>query len=153
MSPRGDSREGIRRLLRVIVPSRKYALDEPIKLGKVVTGERVAMWRSPTRASGAVGDRVARESAYCGIDWPIGQRIAAGYRDVIANLEPALLAELEGIVSDPGRRVDETLAINARSGGMPDWREPAFVAVTPAQGWIDMPSADCFWQTNGAAFD
>ena len=99
----------------------------------------------------------ARLFAYCGIDWQGAQRLGAGYRDVIAGLDPALLAEIEGIAAGSGRHVDEILALNARTEilppsypgephpdrnsiaaanakqGVPDWGECTSVAVKPAQ--------------------
>ena len=99
----------------------------------------------------------ARLFAYCGIDWRRAQRMAAGYRDIIGDLDPALLAEIEGIAAGAGRRTDEILALNARTeilppsypgeahpdrrkvavanakDGLPDWGECTAVAVKPAQ--------------------
>jgi isopenicillin-N N-acyltransferase-like protein len=99
----------------------------------------------------------ARLFAYCGIDWQSAQRAGAGYRDVIGDLDPALLAEIEGIAAGAGRHVDEILALNARTEilppsypgephpdrrkiaaanaqeGVPDWGECTAVAVKPAQ--------------------
>ena len=99
----------------------------------------------------------ARLFAYCGIDWQGAQRLGAAYRDVIGDLDPALLAEIEGIASGAGRHVDEILALNARTEilppsypgeahpdrskisaanakkGVPDWGECTAVAVKPAQ--------------------
>ena len=99
----------------------------------------------------------ARLFAYCGIDWQGAQRLGAGYRDVIGDLDPALLAEIEGIASGSGRALDEILALNARTeilppsypgeahpelakivaanakSGVPDWGECTSVAVKPAQ--------------------
>src|SRR5674476_183970 len=99
----------------------------------------------------------ARLFAYCGIDWQGAQRLGAGYRDLIGDLDPALLAEIEGIASGAGRHVDEILALNARTEilppsypgephpaqreiaaanvqrGVPDWGECTAVAVKPAQ--------------------
>jgi isopenicillin-N N-acyltransferase-like protein len=99
----------------------------------------------------------ARLFAYCGIDWRGAQRLGAGYRDVIGDLDPALLAEIEGIASGAGRQVDEILALNARTeilppsypgephpdrseiaaanahSGVPDLGECTSVAVRPAQ--------------------
>lgn len=99
----------------------------------------------------------ARLFAYCGIDWQGAQRLGAGYREVIGDLDPALLAEIEGIASGAGRHVDEILALNARTEilppsypgephpnlqkiaaanakeGVPDWGECTAVAVKPAQ--------------------
>jgi isopenicillin-N N-acyltransferase-like protein len=98
----------------------------------------------------------ARLFAYCGIDWPGGQRRAAGYRELIGELDAELLAEIEGIASGAGRGVDEILALNARTeilpptypgephpdwkriasanvaGGVPDWGECTAIAVKPA---------------------
>ena len=98
----------------------------------------------------------ARLFAYCGIDWQGAQRLGAAYRDVIGDLNPALLAEIEGIASGAGRHVDEILALNARTeilppsypgdahpdrdaiaaanrkNGVPDWGECTAVAVKPA---------------------
>ena len=99
----------------------------------------------------------ARLFAYCGIDWQGAQRLGAGYRDVIGDLDPALLAEIEGIAAGAGRKVEEILALNARTeilppsypgnphpdqariaaanakSGVPDWGECTSVAVKPAQ--------------------
>ncbi len=99
----------------------------------------------------------ARLFAYCGIDWQGAQRLGAGYRDLIGDLDPALLAEIEGIAAGAGRHVDEILALNARTEilppsypgephpdrsriaaanvkrGVPDWGECTAVAVKPAQ--------------------
>jgi isopenicillin-N N-acyltransferase-like protein len=99
----------------------------------------------------------ARLFAYCGITWQRAQRLGAGYRDVIGDLDPALLAEIEGIASGAGLQVNEILALNARTeilppsypgephpdrskiaaaneqSGVPDWGECTSVAVKPAQ--------------------
>jgi len=99
----------------------------------------------------------ARLFAYCGIDWQGAQRLGAGYREVIGDLDPALLAEIEGIAAGAGRHADEILALNARTeilppsypgephpdrnriaaanvkNGVPDWGECTAVAVKPAQ--------------------
>ncbi|MBE0620534.1 MAG: peptidase C45 [Burkholderiales bacterium] len=99
----------------------------------------------------------ARLFAYCGIDWQGAQRLGAGYRELIGDLDPALLAEIEGIAAGAGRQVDEILALNARTEilppsypgdphpdrsriaaanakmGVPDWGECTAVAVKPAQ--------------------
>ncbi len=99
----------------------------------------------------------ARLFAYCGIDWQSTQRLGAGYRDAIGDLDPALLAEIEGIASGAGRHVDEILALNARTeilppsypgephpdqrkiaaanarSGVPDWGECTAVAVKPGE--------------------
>src|SRR3990172_197849 len=99
----------------------------------------------------------ARLFAYCGIDWQGAQRLGSAYRDLVGDLDPALLAAIEGIAPGAGRHVDEILALNARteilppsypgeahpdqSGisaanaqqGMPDWGECTAVAVKPAR--------------------
>lgn len=99
----------------------------------------------------------ARLFAYCGIDWQGARRLGAAYRDVIGDLDSALLAEIEGIASGAGRHVDEILALNTRTeilppsypgeahpdkskiiavnakSSVPDWGECTAVAVKPAQ--------------------
>jgi isopenicillin-N N-acyltransferase-like protein len=99
----------------------------------------------------------ARLFAYCGIDWQGAQRLGAAYREVIGDLDSALLAEIEGIALGAGRRLDEILALNARTeilppsypgkahpdrskisaanvrNGVPDWGECTAIAVKPAQ--------------------
>ena len=99
----------------------------------------------------------ARLFAYCGIDWQGAQQLGAAYRDVIGDLDPALLAEIEGIASGAGRHVDEILALNTRTEilppsypgeahpdrskissanakkGVPEWGECTAIAVKPAQ--------------------
>jgi isopenicillin-N N-acyltransferase-like protein len=99
----------------------------------------------------------ARLFAYCGIDWQGAQRLGATYRELIGDLDAELLAEIEGIASGAGRKVDEILALNARTeilppsypgeahpergriaaanvrSGVPDWGECTAVAVKPAQ--------------------
>lgn len=99
----------------------------------------------------------ARLFAYCGIDWQGAQRLGAGYREVIGDLDADLLAEIEGIAAGAGRHADEILALNARTEilppsypgdahpdqhgiaaanakqGLPDWGECTAVAVKPAQ--------------------
>jgi isopenicillin-N N-acyltransferase-like protein len=99
----------------------------------------------------------ARLFAYCGIDWQGARRLGAAFRDVIGDLDPALLAEIEGIASGAGRHIDEILALNTRTEilppsypgeahpdrskisaantkkGVPDWGECTAVAVKPAQ--------------------
>src|SRR5450759_3947368 len=61
----------------------------------------------------------ARLFAYCGIDWQGARRLGSGYREVIGDLNPALLAEIEGIASGAGRHTDEILALNARTEILP----------------------------------
>ncbi|MBE0615116.1 MAG: peptidase C45 [Burkholderiales bacterium] len=99
----------------------------------------------------------ARLFAYCGIDWQGAQRLGAAYRSLIGDLDPNLLAEIEGIAEGAGRKLDEILALNARTeilpptypgdphperrrvnaanlrSGVPDWGECTAVAVKPAQ--------------------
>ncbi len=95
--------------------------------------------------------------AYCGIDWQGAQKFGAGYRDVIAGLNPGLLEEIEGIAAGSGRHVNEILALNSRTeilppsypgaphpdrtgiaarnvaSGVPDWGECTSIAIKPAQ--------------------
>jgi isopenicillin-N N-acyltransferase like protein len=99
----------------------------------------------------------ARLFAFCGIDWQGAQQFGACYRDVIGDLDPAMMAEIEGIASGAGRYVNEILALNARTEilppsypgeahpdrskiiaankekGVPDWGECTAIAVKPAQ--------------------
>ena len=99
----------------------------------------------------------ARLFAYCGIDWQGAQRLGAAYRSVIGDLDPALLAEIEGIAAGAGRNVNEILALNARTEilppsypgephpdqrriaaanakqGVSDWGECTSVAVKPGE--------------------
>jgi len=56
---------------------------------------------------------------YCGIGWSDAQRLGHGYRDVIGDFAPALLAEIEGIAAGAGRAADEILALNARTEILP----------------------------------
>jgi isopenicillin-N N-acyltransferase-like protein len=100
----------------------------------------------------------ARLFAFCGIDWAAAQRRAAGYRELIGDLDADLLAEIEGIAAGAGRTPEEILALNARTeilpptypgephpewkriasanvaGGVPDWGECTAIAVKPAAG-------------------
>ena len=95
--------------------------------------------------------------AYCGIDWQGAQRLGAAYRELIGDFDAALLEEIEGIAAGAGRRVEEILALNARTeilpptypgephperrkvavanakAGVPDWGECTAIAVKPAQ--------------------
>lgn len=99
----------------------------------------------------------ARLFAYCGIDWQGAQALGAGYRDLIGSLDAELLEEIEGIAAGSGRRIDEILALNARTeilpptypgephpgwtqiaaanvaAGVPDWGECTAVAVKPGR--------------------
>ncbi len=56
---------------------------------------------------------------HCGIGWSDAQRLGQGYRDVIGDFAPALLAEIEGIAAGAGRTVGEILALNARTEILP----------------------------------
>ena len=99
----------------------------------------------------------ARLFAFCGIDWQGAQKLGAGYRDLIGDLDHELLEEIEGIAAGSGRHVDEILALNSRTeilpptypgephpdrqaiaacnvkGGVPDWGECTSIAIKPAQ--------------------
>jgi len=99
----------------------------------------------------------ARLFAYCGIEWQGAQKLGAGYRDLIGDLDPALLEEIEGIATGSGRHVNEILALNSRTeilppsypgdphmerkainarnlaAGVPDWGECTSIAIKPAQ--------------------
>lgn len=99
----------------------------------------------------------ARLFAYCGIDWQGARKLGAGYRDLVGDLDPALLEEIEGIAEGSGRHLDEILALNTRTeilppsypgaphgdwqriaagnvaAGVPDWGECTSIAVKPAQ--------------------
>jgi isopenicillin-N N-acyltransferase-like protein len=119
----------------------------------------------------------ARLFAYCGIDWRGAQRLGAAYRELIGDLDSALLAEIEGIACGAGRHVDEILALNARteilppsypgephpelrditaanaSEGVPDWGECTAVAVKPAQSTTGTPLLAQNWDWLGAQRD
>jgi len=56
---------------------------------------------------------------HCGIGWSDAQRLGHGYREVIGDFAPALLAEIEGIAAGAGRTVGEILALNARTEILP----------------------------------
>ena len=68
---------------------------------------------------------------HCGIDWSEAQRLGAGYRDVIGDLDPALLEEMEGIAAGAGRKPNEILALNARTEILP----PTFPG-KPSAEWL-----------------
>jgi isopenicillin-N N-acyltransferase-like protein len=98
----------------------------------------------------------ARLFAFCGIDWAGAQKLGAGYRDLIGDLDRELLEEIEGIAAGSGRHVNEILALNSRTeilpptypgqphpdrkaiaacnaaGGIPDWGECTSIAVKPS---------------------
>src|SRR3954467_12175073 len=57
--------------------------------------------------------------AFCGIDWKGAQKLGAGYRDVIGELDSDLLEEIEGIAKGSGRHVNEILALNSRTEILP----------------------------------
>ncbi|HUX24869.1 MAG TPA: C45 family peptidase [Burkholderiales bacterium] len=116
----------------------------------------------------------ARLFAYCGISWQDAQRLGAGYRDLIGDLDPALLAEIEGIAVGAGRHVDEILALNARTEilppsypgephpdrfgiaaanaakGIPDWGECTAVAIKPARSATETTLLAQNWDWLGA---
>jgi len=99
----------------------------------------------------------ARLFAYCGFDWNDAQQRATRYQDTIGNLDAGLLEEINGIAAGAGRRVEEILALNARTeilppsypgepsphwqqvqevnrgAGIPDWGECTAIAVQPAR--------------------
>ena len=54
-----------------------------------------------------------------GLDWKEAQRRGGGYRDVIGGFDAVLLEELEGIAHGADRRLEEVLALNARTEIMP----------------------------------
>jgi len=119
----------------------------------------------------------ARLFAYCGITWHGAQRLGAAYRSVIGDLDPALLAEIEGIASGAGRQVDEILALNARTeilppsypgephpdrgsiaaanlkSGVPDWGECTSIAVKPARSATGATLLAQNWDWLGAQRD
>lgn len=68
---------------------------------------------------------------HCGIGWPEAQRLGRGYRDVIGDFAPALLAEIQGIAAGAGRTVGEILALNARTEILP----PTFPG-KPSAEWL-----------------
>ena len=99
----------------------------------------------------------SRLFAYCGIDWQDAQKLGAGYRSVIGDLDSNLLEEIEGIAAGSGKHVNEILALNSRTeilppsypgtphpergaiaarnvaAGVPDWGECTSIAIKPAQ--------------------
>lgn len=68
---------------------------------------------------------------HCGIGWREAQRLGGGYREVIGDFAPALLAEIEGIAAGAGRTVGEILALNARTEILP----PSFPG-KPSAEWL-----------------
>ena len=57
--------------------------------------------------------------ASVGIDWPTACARAWRFREPIADLYPALFSELLGIAAGSGLRLDEVLALNARTELLP----------------------------------
>jgi isopenicillin-N N-acyltransferase-like protein len=55
----------------------------------------------------------ARLFAFCGIDWPGAQKLGAGYRDLIGDLAPELLEEIEGFAAGSDRHVNQVLALKS----------------------------------------
>ena len=81
----------------------------------------------------------ARLFSFVGMAWGEAQRRAAAYRDVIGNLDAALLEEIEGIAHGAGRPFGELLALNVRTEILPasfltgaDLGECTAIAVAPA---------------------
>ena len=68
---------------------------------------------------------------HCGIGWQEAQRLGGGYREVIGEFAPTLLAEIEGIAAGAGRTVGEILALNARTEILP----PTFPG-KPSAEWL-----------------
>lgn len=57
--------------------------------------------------------------ASVGIDWPTACARAWRYREVVADLAPALYAEMQGIAAGSGLALDGVLALNARTEILP----------------------------------
>ena len=57
--------------------------------------------------------------ASVGIDWPTACALAWRYREVVADLTPALYAEMQGIAAGSGVSLDGVLALNARTEILP----------------------------------
>ena len=57
--------------------------------------------------------------SYNGLAWDEVQRRGAGFREVVGNFDASLLDEIEGIARGAGRRVEEVLALNARTEILP----------------------------------
>jgi isopenicillin-N N-acyltransferase like protein len=81
----------------------------------------------------------ARLFEFHGMPWIEAQRRSVAYRDVIGALDGELLEEIEGIAQGAGRRVEEILALNARTELLPagflgraDSGECTAIAVSPA---------------------
>jgi len=64
-------------------------------------------------------DSYARLFAYCGLAWKDVQARALPYRDEIAKVAPALVAEISGIAEGAGVADTEILALNARTEILP----------------------------------
>lgn len=81
----------------------------------------------------------ARLFEFYGMPWAEAQRRSLAYRDVIDAFDASLLEEIEGIAQGAGRRVEEILALNARTELLPaevlsgaDNGECTAIAVSPA---------------------
>jgi isopenicillin-N N-acyltransferase-like protein len=81
----------------------------------------------------------ARLFEFHGMPWMEAQRRSLAYRDVIGAFDSALLEEIEGIAQGAGRRVEEIVALNARTELLPaqvlsgaDSGECTAIAVSPA---------------------
>ena len=61
----------------------------------------------------------ARLFEFYGMPWAEALRRSSAYRDVIGNFDASLLEEIEGISLGAGRRVEEILALNARTELLP----------------------------------
>jgi len=57
--------------------------------------------------------------SFHGLAWDEVQRRGTAYREVIGNFDATLLEEIEGIAEGAGRRVEEVLALNARTEILP----------------------------------
>jgi isopenicillin-N N-acyltransferase-like protein len=83
----------------------------------------------------------ARLFEFHGMPWAEAQHRSIAYRDVIGAFDASLLEEIEGIAQGAGRRVEEILALNARTELLPaqylsgtDSGECTAMAVSPAAG-------------------
>jgi len=73
----------------------------------------------------------ARLFELCGISWGDAQSIARRYRPFVARIGEQYLEEIEGIAAGAGRRVEEILALNARTEILP----PSFPG-KPSEAWL-----------------
>jgi isopenicillin-N N-acyltransferase-like protein len=83
--------------------------------------------------------------ASVGIDWPTACAQAWRYREVVADLAPALYAEMQGIAAGSGLSLDGVLALNARTEILPPVFPGGAVgdveaarARNAALGWADL---------------